>query len=58
MSKWHNLIEEASAQKSPSKFKRAGMKVVRKVKDPEHIADDFGDNSKYPRGSKSQQTRR
>ena len=43
VNKWFNVIDDAS--KSPSKFKRAGMKVVRKVKDPEHIADEFGDTS-------------
>jgi hypothetical protein len=41
--KLFNIIEAASGSKS--KFKRPGMKVIRHVHDPEHIADEFGDTS-------------
>ena len=67
MNKWYNVIDDAAAAKSPSKFKRAGMKVVRKIKDPEHFADEFGDdkidkNSRYSKSkthrTKSENTRR
>ena len=55
MNRWYPKQEDPS--KSPTKFKRTGMKVVKKHGNPDGLGGELGEDDKYSR-AKSQQTRR